>query len=160
MGDAALHFQYHDLRRVTVTVSPSPNSEPTPTQTYESAHGTAQTEIDPSDRILGRFEDLAQLRLPTGSKPTGLTSYLEADGSIKAKHVVPLGDLPQPMQSFVDQLRNELRDYLVRTVNVLRWRHGETGPPNPFGYVREDWSFDGESWHLTPGSLHSKGSRK
>lgn len=96
------------------------------------------------------FDDLFKLRIPRGSDDTQWKRYLEVDGSIKEKHVLPLSLMPQNFRSFAQDQRERMRDLAHRMIRLLRWRAGVPGGHNPFSVRDWSWSRDGTSWRPMP----------
>ncbi len=110
-------------------------------------------EWQPNENIATSFKNLANMKMPKGSKKAEeWDGYnIDQDGDIKQQMRVPLRLLPDPLISFVEQINRELMDYAKRTVNVLRWRCGTEGEHNPFSSRGAIWSFDGQNWLPLPG---------
>lgn len=59
------------------------------------------------------------------------------------------------LTQYADQLQSELTDYAIRTVRVMRWVYGSSGPHSPIRYLRSfRYSIDGLKWNLMPSSVH------
>jgi hypothetical protein len=145
-----VQFTYSSHHKIEVSLRSPNEHEMELGYRRETAVCTAIMEREPSMLILGMFEDLAENRLPVGSKIPEHSPHVTPDGTIRDGWVVPRSWLPQAFQSFTDQVDNELTDYARRSVLVLRWRIGASGPHNPFGGLPKAWSFDGDTWHSLP----------
>lgn len=113
---------------------------------------TASSQVTPSDVNFEMFGRIAENKVlgDRESFSTG-TDYVGPTGT--RIQTPALSGFPQHFQSFVRGARQELFDYVRRTVSVLRWRTNELGPHNPFSSRGTFWSFDGEFWHPTPGEF-------
>jgi hypothetical protein len=123
----------------------------------------AAIEFAPSPRIQDGFKALARHRPPDGCRLDadlqGIPGdFLDADGRIKPGRIVPFWVLPERLQSFIRQVRQELYAAAARTVGLVRWRIGDQGPHHPLVRPRESWSIDGELWHPLPFPLGSRTS--
>jgi hypothetical protein len=117
-------------------------------------------EREPNERIAAAFASLSEGRVPDGSRDVrhpAWNGYLEEDGSLRRAARLPLPTelLPESMQSFVNQIREQLYGAVRQVVDVIRWRMAIPGPPDPIrsGWRSAEWSLDGESWHALPGSF-------
>lgn len=83
--------------------------------------------------------------------------YLNGDGSLNPAARLPLPTelLPEFMQSFINQIHEQLHGAVRQVVDVIRWRAGVPGPPDPITsrWRSAEWSLDGERWHALPGSF-------
>jgi hypothetical protein len=120
----------------------------------------ATAERTPNDRVQAAFAALGQGRVPEGSTDTGNAAwggYLNEDGSLNPAARLPLPTelLPGFIQSFIDQIREQLHGAVRQVVDVIRWRLGVPGSPDPVtsGWRSAEWSLDGERWHPLPGSF-------
>jgi hypothetical protein len=122
----------------------------------EDGFCTVSSEREPSTAIRAMFQSLAENQLPPGSHRGDSPfdhEYITEDLRFKAGLQVPLRLLPKPIQSFVTDLESELHRSAIRTVAMLRWRYRMPGnPTRPFSTQGTRWSFDGDAWHLLPGT--------
>lgn len=148
-----IHFTYGGTEPVRVSLfRPENPKDGAFTWPEDSVHCTAEKRIAPPAEIEAAFVSISENRLPEGTVVKKEAWYLEADGTLKPNYAIPLSHFPPWFRRFVNELHKELRDYLVSTIRVLRWRCLVEGRPNPFAHVRFEWSFDGLKWRYVPTS--------
>jgi hypothetical protein len=99
-----------------------------------------------ADELKFREESGDILCVVTAQKdpPIELREYFEK--------IPPPATTPQ-LEQFGDQIGGELWDYAERTIRLLRWRSGRSGPYIPIRhYGKLEWSLDREHWHHSPRS--------
>lgn len=137
-----------------------------PTTDADAAAGTAsyaavaRAERTPNERVRAAFASLGEGRVPEGSTDISNAAwggYLNEDGSLNSAARLPLPTelLPEFMQSFLNQIREQLYGAVRQVVDVIRWRGGVPGPPDPITsrWRSAEWSLDGERWHVLPSSF-------
>ena len=107
----------------------------------------------PKPKIRTMFESLAKGRVPKGSDLENRPDYIDKDGNIEGNWAVQFDILPNPMKSFIEQVSQDLRNYIVDTFKLLRWRDNISGRHNPFASRGAYWSFDGLEWRNLPSQL-------
>jgi hypothetical protein len=128
--------------------------------TTASYAAVARAERRASDGVRAAFVSLSEGRIPEGSTDLGNSAwggYLNEDGSLNSGARLPLPTelLPANVQSFVNQIREQLHGAVRQVVDVIRWRGGVPGPPDPITsrWRSAEWSLDGDSWHVLPSSF-------
>ena len=150
LGDGVSHrFVYTKPRRTTLTLRPPSAKEQEEGHAREAVFCRAGCGAEPSTRVKAMFRSLERGKLPPGSQ-NPRERGVDREGRIKENYVVPIWCLPEPFQSFCNQLEGELSDLVERTVSVLRWRTGASGPHNPLGFRDFQWSLDGRKWRSVP----------
>lgn len=144
--------------RVELTPATAADTGPEANTTHHTA--VASAERNPNERIVAAFTALGEGRVPDGSRDVrdpAWSGYLEEDGSLRRATRLPLPTelLPESMQSFVNQVREQLHGAVRQVVDVIRWRMAVPGPPDPVtsGWRSAEWSLDGESWYALPASF-------
>jgi hypothetical protein len=160
---------YEGPHRVTVTVEPVSAVE-ADHALRNDAVAKACGQLNASPRVAAMLSDLACGLAPVGSQLPPQDSVFAVEPWFDAATRViqsgaggaPLDLLPEAVRSFITQAGGELRDYLIRTVRVMRWRQAAEGPHSPFVGHSGRFSLDGETWHPLPasytGSLSMRGS--
>lgn len=92
--------------------------------------------------------------MPLGEWPIATDTYLEADGSVRERHVLPLAVMPEFFRGFAEQLSAELHTAADTAVGVLRWRSRTLGPRRPYASRGIHWSLDGIKWRPMPSSTY------
>jgi hypothetical protein len=124
--------------------------------TSDAIFCVAESEWEPNPKVKQVLEDLAALRVPKGSKiPENHDGkwYLDDEGGLREKRLLPLSYLPDSAQQAVRQIRQELAGAIRRTVKLLRWRWSLSGPHNPFAAREDSYSLDGTVWRTLPTDL-------
>lgn len=86
--------------------------------------------------------------------PQKATEALRALASGEIPAATPFDDLPGSLKEFSGGVWKLLRDAIVRTFEVVRWRFNIVGPPHPFSSRGAQWSEDGaDPWHRLPSQI-------
>jgi hypothetical protein len=119
---------------------------------------TASSVVEPNPNVSDVFSKIASnLIVPKDADNThaGATEYPMPDGS--RIRIPALSRFPEHFRSFVTSVSDELRDFAIRTVSVLRWRANQQGPHNPISTRGLHWSVDGSFWHHAPSDVFGRG---
>jgi hypothetical protein len=155
-----LRLVYEGAHPVTVEIDPISEDLVQQPQDRHDAVAAAQGKFTASPRVGAMLQDLTVGKVPEGTKsPERSVSFPEEplfDPStrvIREGRGVPLDLLPEALQSFIRQSLGEVRDYLVRTIRVMRWRQDSEGSHSPFAHITSRFSLDAETWHPLPVSF-------
>lgn len=151
----SVKIEYGEEHNITLTLRIPTEEEQSISHEKSNPFCTIAGEWQLKENTLAFFKSLANMKMPKGSKNTEEWSIynIDPDGSIQKRIYIPYRLLPDPLVSYITQVKSVLLDHAKRTVNVLRWRSGTEGEHDPFSHRGSSWSFDGKSWLPLPGSF-------
>jgi hypothetical protein len=149
-----VEIEYGGKHNITIVFRKPTEEEQSVGHSELSPFCEASGEWNPKDKILKGFSAIASNTLPKGCKLQEEWSVygIDEDGNFKGRMYLPLRILPDPFESFVRQVNDDLNDYAKRTVNLLRWRCGTQGYHNPISWRGATWTIDGANWFPMPSS--------
>lgn len=154
----SITFTFEDEDKITLTIRhPNPDEQKVGHKQHQ-VFCTAVIETTPPDEIFEAFENLAKNKMPKGfvkpkSEDFDFYSYIDSEGNIKEKYIVGLELFPKYFQLFENKINKKLRDYIDRTIRILRWRNMLEGAHNAVSAWRGFfWAFDNTSWEHMPDS--------
>jgi hypothetical protein len=148
-ADGTYRFEYGEPHHVMVHLRPPTGEEQAVGHKSENAFCESHLRMPVSSKNASVFGEIAANRVVPADKQEG-GSYPGPDGALI--RIPGLSAFPEHFRSFLKGARHELADFTTRTVGVLRWRAGRSGPHSPirprgFGF---GWSWDGGFWHMAP----------
>lgn len=162
--NSKLEFDYGGSQNIVVNLEPiSPEiSERNPQIKGSSCN--AKGSYNPSDKIKKIFDSLQENKFPGDENISELIQKNEENalplGILKEYEElyqkvenIPLSYFPEPFQSYVRQVHTELYNYIMRTIDVFRWRYSKYGKHNPLLNGAMAWSYDGTSWKIVPQNI-------
>ncbi len=105
------------------------------------------------------FNSLVKGVLPQDTPPVvelPFNSFVDANGSIREKYVVPLSIMPRSFQGISREVDSKLSDLARSFIKTLRWVQGASSTQSPFGFVGFYWSTDKSSWRSMPHELSAR----
>jgi hypothetical protein len=114
-------------------------------------------ERNPPERALPMFEALSRREVPKGFDRDSTILMPEAfdeDGKLRDIGILTLAGMPATFKNFVENLNEEVRELVARTVAALRWRMGRPQGPRSVTWKPPDWfAFDSVTWFQMPSRL-------
>jgi hypothetical protein len=148
--EVMINFEYGGPHEIKVSLRAPTNEEQVTGHVATNAFCTASSAVEPNDRVQDIFMMITvnQIKPADDGWSQSSIGYSLPDGS--RIRIPGLAVFPEHFRSFIMYVENELADWAVRTISVLRWRANELGPHNPIKTRGLYWSNDGNFWHPAP----------
>jgi hypothetical protein len=151
--ELVLTFDYDGPHQVHVVLrSPSPDERAQGTPPSR-AFCTASSVFQPNEKVREVFAKIAANQfIPKDVNAIHTWTEYSTPEGVRMR-LPPLSTFSESFRSFIQTVQEELHNFSVRTVSVLRWRENNLGPHDPIGTRGLHWSLDGKFWHVAPNNI-------
>ncbi len=163
--NSKLEFDYGGSRNTVVNLEPISSEISTRNPQIKGSSCNAKGSYKLSDKIKKVFDSLQENKFPGDENLSELIQKNEGnvlppfllkkyEETYQKVENIPLSYFPEPFQAYVRQVRSELMSYIMKTIDVFRWRFSRHGKHNPLLNGSMSWSYDGTSWKIVPQIIH------